>query len=117
MQSDHVDTADLSCSRNLTGANHVIFVAPFRSDDQAKFDQSYTQCIGRARRFGQTKMVYVYRFVVRNTQDVDEYEERLKSKLLEVNDGQEVTYIFKNQKDLSEADKEQQHGTSWFRKA
>ena len=42
--------------RNLTDANHVVFMSPLLADSQHAFDQSYTQCVGR-----QQKTVHVYK--------------------------------------------------------
>lgn len=66
---------------NITIANHVIFFAPYYtegSDAQQKFAAAMEQAIGRARRFLQTKNVYVYHLITSKTFDVDLYEERTR---------------------------------------
>ena len=68
-------------SRNLTNANHVIFVSPLLSETQHGYDASRTQCIGRAKRYGQRKTVHVYDFLALNTIDVDLYQEQEKKTL------------------------------------
>ncbi|KAG8885935.1 hypothetical protein FRB98_001541 [Tulasnella sp. 332] len=65
---------------NLTVANHIIFLCPmYPSDaDPEKQRSSYiatdTQAVGRARRYGQTKKVHCWRFVARDTIDVEVYK-------------------------------------------
>ena len=75
---------------NLVGANHVMFVSPLLAEDDHRFNQSYTQCVGRARRQGQTKTVNVYRFICLHTIDVDVYEERTKSRLISTIDMEQI---------------------------
>lgn len=61
-------------------ANHIIFLCPmYPSDaDAEKQRSSYiatdTQAVGRARRYGQTKKVHCWRFVARDTIDVEVYK-------------------------------------------
>lgn len=38
---------------------------------QQQYDASFVQCVGRARRYGQTKRLHVYRFIALQTIDVD----------------------------------------------
>ena len=95
---------------NLTNANHVIFVAPLLTHSQHAYDQSYTQCVGRAKRLRQEKTVHVYKFMVRKTQDVDTYQQRMNKKL--VNVGQDG-WEFKAEADLTDEDKLQQNGSGW----
>jgi len=64
--------------RNLTAANHVIFVSPFLASTQYKYCASKTQAVGRARRYGQKKMVHVYQFLALKTMDVNLFEDREK---------------------------------------
>ena len=68
-------------SSNLTNANHVVFVSPLLVATQHAYEQSMEQSIGRVRRYGQTKPVYVHRFVTLDTMDVNLLEER-ESKVL-----------------------------------
>ncbi|KAF1985777.1 hypothetical protein K402DRAFT_404904 [Aulographum hederae CBS 113979] len=56
---------------NLQNANHVIFVSPLLATTQYQHDSSMKQAIGRSRRQGQKKTVFVYRFVALNTIDVN----------------------------------------------
>jgi SNF2 family DNA or RNA helicase len=65
---------------NLTGANHAIFLSPLLASSQEVYDACETQAIGRLRRFGQRKHVYVYRLLTENTIDVEVFEERTKQK-------------------------------------
>jgi len=60
-------------------ANHVIFMQPYYTSGenaQENYDAAMTQAIGRARRWGQEKVVHVYHFLTVNTIDVDYYEAR-----------------------------------------
>lgn len=63
------------CS-NLTNANHIIFLAPYLTDQQQTYDSAMTQAIGRARRYGQLKHVHIYNFVSLKTIDVDTIQAR-----------------------------------------
>lgn len=68
--------ANLILYSNLTNTNHVIFVSPLLTKSQQTYDSSMTQSIGRAKRFGQNKIVHVYRFLALRTIDVDILQER-----------------------------------------
>ena len=61
---------------NLTNANHAIFVHPLLANTQALYDAYETQAIGRVRRYGQKKIVYIHRFVCEDTMDSEIFEER-----------------------------------------
>jgi hypothetical protein len=64
---------------NLTKANHVVFFAPYLtkgSSAKRTYDAAMEQAVGRARRWGQEKHVYVHHFLYANTIDVDIFEER-----------------------------------------
>jgi SNF2 family DNA or RNA helicase len=61
---------------NLTGANHAIFLSPLLAPSQEIYDACETQAVGRLRRYGQTKHVYVWRFLTTNTIDEEIYEQR-----------------------------------------
>ncbi|EJT96648.1 hypothetical protein DACRYDRAFT_119990 [Dacryopinax primogenitus] len=61
---------------NLTVANHAIFISPLLAPSQEIYEANETQAIGRLQRFGQTKMVHVYRFLTTNSVDVTIFEER-----------------------------------------
>lgn len=60
---------------NLTNANHVIFVSPYLTDREQTYHAAMTQAIGRARRYGQTKVVHTYHFLALKTIDVDVFEQ------------------------------------------
>jgi SNF2 family DNA or RNA helicase len=61
---------------NLTMANHAIFLSPLLTQTKAEYDQNETQAIGRVVRYGQTKHVYIWRFVSRDTIDEEIYRQR-----------------------------------------
>lgn len=67
----------MSC-RNLTNANHIIFVSPLLVESQYKYDSAMTQAIARSRRYGQEKQVHIYHFAALRTIDVDILEHRHK---------------------------------------
>ena len=48
---------------NLTSANHIIFLSPLLAESQYHYDSTMMQAVRRVRRYGQTKPVYVHRFV------------------------------------------------------
>lgn len=52
---------------NLTAANHVFFVHPLLQSGSRSPADIETQAIGRARRFGQTRTVNVWRFLTQTT--------------------------------------------------
>lgn len=54
---------------NLTSANHAIFLSPLLAPSKEIYKACETQAIGRLVRFGQTKHVYVWRFLTVNTID------------------------------------------------
>ncbi|KZT11359.1 uncharacterized protein LAESUDRAFT_642051 [Laetiporus sulphureus 93-53] len=66
---------------NLTSANHAVFLSPLLAATQEIYDACETQAIGRLRRYGQTKLVNIYRFLSTNTIDVETYEQRAKVKI------------------------------------
>jgi hypothetical protein len=68
----------LTSPRNLTNANHIIFVSPLLSKTQYDFDSTMAQAIARSRRYGQTKKVFIYHVVAQRTIDVDILEHRHK---------------------------------------
>lgn len=59
---------------NLTNANHVIFVSPYLTDREQTYHAAMTQAIGRARRYGQLRVVHTYHFLALKTIDVDVFE-------------------------------------------
>jgi SNF2 family DNA or RNA helicase len=63
---------------NLQFANHVIFFSPLLRDTQYAYDATMAQAVGRVRRPGQEKQIYVHRIVALNSIDVDIMEHREK---------------------------------------
>ncbi|KAF5373238.1 hypothetical protein D9615_007418 [Tricholomella constricta] len=61
---------------NLTSANHAIFLSPLLAPSKEIYKACETQAVGRLVRFGQTKHVYVWRFLTTNTIDEEIYEQR-----------------------------------------
>jgi SNF2 family DNA or RNA helicase len=59
---------------NLTTANHVINVHPLHVKTLQNYVMCETQAIGRVRRYGQRKTVFVYRFLVENSIDLQIYD-------------------------------------------
>jgi len=68
---------------NLTGANHAIFLSPLLTPSQEVYIANETQAIGRLVRFGQNKHVKIWRFFSMDTIDVEIYEQRTKSKIVD----------------------------------
>jgi len=66
---------------NLTSANHAIFLSPLLAPTQEIYLANETQAIGRLRRYGQTKTVLIWRFLTKDTIDIDIYEARTGKKL------------------------------------
>lgn len=65
-----------SAGLNLTLLNHVIFAHPLLADSQQEYDAYETQAIGRIRRYGQSKTVFVWRFLVEDSIDTSIFKER-----------------------------------------
>jgi hypothetical protein len=65
-----------SAGVNLTTCNHAFFVHPLLANSQQQYDAYETQAIGRIRRYGQTKTVHVWRYLARDTIDMEIYEQR-----------------------------------------
>lgn len=68
---------------NLTVANHVIFVSPLLADSPGQYQAQETQAIGRVKRFGQKKHVYIHRFLTLDTIDVEIFEKREEEKIFD----------------------------------
>ncbi|MCJ1251824.1 hypothetical protein MMC30_009062 [Trapelia coarctata] len=81
--------ASSSCAagHNITSANHVIFVSPFLASNNHDFDQLYEQAVGRARRYGQMKTVFVYHIVCLGTIDVNTIEQATGKRIVPVAGG------------------------------
>ena len=62
--------------RNLTNANHAIFLSPLLAVSKQAYEARETQAIGRVRRYGQTKHVNIYRFLTMDSVDETIYKER-----------------------------------------
>ncbi|KAG8774484.1 hypothetical protein FRC12_001960 [Ceratobasidium sp. 428] len=62
---------------NLTTANHAIFLSPLLTPSAHIYDACETQAIGRVRRYGQTKLVHVWRFLTVDSIDTEIYEDRV----------------------------------------
>ncbi|KAJ3115629.1 hypothetical protein HDU96_000322 [Phlyctochytrium bullatum] len=63
---------------NLTVANHVVFVGPLLTPTQEVYTAAETQAIGRARRYGQTRRVYIHRLITTRTIDEQIYRKRIE---------------------------------------
>ncbi|KAK9448197.1 uncharacterized protein V1518DRAFT_419949 [Limtongia smithiae] len=71
-----LNVADESASgANLTVANHIIFLSPLLATSMQAYTARETQAIGRARRYGQSKYVHVWRFFTRNTMDTEHFKD------------------------------------------
>lgn len=71
-------TDESASGANLTSANHAIFLSPLLSPSKEIYQACETQAIGRLVRYGQTKHVYVYRFLTRDTIDMEIFDQRTK---------------------------------------
>lgn len=103
-------STESSAGANLTGANHVIFLSPLLANSRHHFAQSYIQCIGRARRNGQTRKVHVHRFIALGTVDVDCYEHRLGCRLLQNEEDGRWRFVPENE--LTNDELEMRYGTN-----
>ncbi|KAI9007348.1 hypothetical protein BC832DRAFT_530709, partial [Gaertneriomyces semiglobifer] len=61
---------------NLTVANNVIFLSPLLADTPQIYTACETQAIGRVRRYGQEKLVKIWRLLTTDTIDTKIYEDR-----------------------------------------
>ncbi|KAI0061030.1 hypothetical protein BV25DRAFT_1870977 [Artomyces pyxidatus] len=66
---------------NLTSANHAVFLSPLLAPTKEIYIANETQAIGRLRRFGQTKLVNIWRFLTVDTIDVEIFEQRTGKKI------------------------------------
>ncbi|KAF2772471.1 hypothetical protein EJ03DRAFT_324490 [Teratosphaeria nubilosa] len=69
---------ETAAGSNLQNANHVLFLSPLLRDTQYAYEATMAQAVGRVRRHGQKKKIFVYRFVALDTIDVDILEHREK---------------------------------------
>ena len=60
----------------LTAASHAIFVHPLLVGSQQEYTSCDTQAVGRVRRYGQSRTVQLYRFLVANSIDEDIFRDR-----------------------------------------
>jgi len=67
---------------NLTSANHAIFLSPLLAPTKEIYDACETQAIGRLVRYGQTKHVYIWKFLTKNTIDEEIFKDRVKAKAI-----------------------------------
>ncbi|TFK48552.1 hypothetical protein OE88DRAFT_1664437 [Heliocybe sulcata] len=74
-------TDESASGANLTGANHAIFLSPLLGPDKDWYTSRETQAIGRIRRYGQEKKVFIWRFLTTNTIDMEIYEQRTGEKV------------------------------------
>ena len=86
----------------------MIFASPIIAQSQDEYDALDEQCIGRARRFGQMKMVYVYRFLALKTIDVDIIQNRSGKRLVLEDKGD---YRLKANMDLTEKERKMDLGS------
>lgn len=95
----------------------MIFLSPFLSETAHEFHKSRIQCIGRARRYGQTKKVHVYDFLALNTIDVDITEDQQCKHLVQesLEDGEEV-WKLKSEQDMTDDEKMKTWRSGWERK-
>ncbi|KAK0920174.1 hypothetical protein LTR91_001035 [Friedmanniomyces endolithicus] len=61
---------------NLQNANHVMFVSPLLRDSQYGYEATMAQAIGRVRRHGQKRPIFLHRIVALDTIDIDILEHR-----------------------------------------
>lgn len=66
---------------NLTSANHAIFLSPLLAPSKEIYDACETQAIGRLVRYGQTKLVHIWRFKTNDTIDEEIYLKREREKM------------------------------------
>lgn len=66
--------------RNLTNANHAIFLSPLLTTNEYEYRSCETQAIGRIRRYGQEKKVHVWRFLTENSIDIEIFDHRSEKK-------------------------------------
>ncbi|KAF3919922.1 hypothetical protein AA313_de0201806 [Arthrobotrys entomopaga] len=67
---------ETAAGANLTMANHIIFLCPLLAASEQLYVAAETQAIGRARRYGQKKTVFIWRLVANDTIDYDLYSQR-----------------------------------------
>ncbi|KAI9877173.1 MAG: hypothetical protein M1830_004631 [Pleopsidium flavum] len=76
---------ETAAGMNLVNANHAIFLSPLLAETRHHYNSSMKQAIGRVVRYGQAKLVHIYRFLSLKTIDIDILQERTQKKLAKVN--------------------------------
>lgn len=74
-------TDESASGANLTSADHAVFLSPLLTQSQEIYNACETQAIGRLRRYGQTKLVHIWRFLTTSTIDMEIFEQRTGRKL------------------------------------
>lgn len=98
-------------------ANHVIFISPLLAESQHAFNESRIQCVGRARRYGQTKKVHVYDFLALHTIDVDiTQDQRCKHLVREKLATGEDNWKLMTEEEMTAEEKAQDWASGWKRK-
>ena len=69
---------------NLTAASHALFVHPLLVSSQQEYTSCDTQAVGRIRRYGQGRVVQLYRFLVANSIDEDIFRDRRQADAAEL---------------------------------
>jgi len=65
---------------NLTKINHAILVHTLYTETAQEYFASETQAIGRIKRYGQERLVHIWRILAKDTMDTKIYEERTKGR-------------------------------------
>ena len=66
-------------SRRISKPPAAHFVHPLLTNSQYEYEASETQAIGRIRRYGQTKLVKVWRMLVKDSIDTEIYKQRTEA--------------------------------------
>lgn len=94
-----------------------MFISPLLSETAQEFHKSRTQCIGRARRYGQTKKVHIYDFLALDTLDVDITEDRqCKHLVQELPQSGEEGWKLISEEDMTDGEKVKSWRSGWERK-
>ena len=72
---------------NLQCANHVIFLSALVKPSAAAYAATMTQAIGRAKRFGQKKIVHIWHILAAHTIDVNVLQQRRQRVMVCLGDG------------------------------
>lgn len=66
----------------MTKINHAILLHSLYTETQQEFNASETQAIGRIKRYGQQRLVNIWRILAKDTMDTKIYDERVKVKFI-----------------------------------